>query len=312
MNDFKELENLEKKSQKREVMPKDAVCYVCGKGRDYIRLRKFNEYCLCEKHYNQLEKYHKITDPTPRERKKSLEELQCCICGDLKMGSIDGKPYCRRHYIQMTRHGEIFNTIYESNEWINCGDYYECILKDKDTHEIGRTKIDKEDYDKLKNYKIYMRHQGSKQYAVMSEKGTNKKYFVHRFLLELKNEKFSIDKVVDHINGDSLDNRRANLRVCSQYENSKNSRKKGKVVGVKLIKNYNGTNKFKWMSSICHNYKTIYLGYYDTKEEALLSRIKKEKELCGEYGPNRDLYYVLDHSSPIEELCKFLSSLEEA
>ena len=88
--------------------------------------------------------------------------------------------------------------------------------------------------------------------------------------------------------------------------------KKGKVVGVKLIKNYNGTNKFKWMSSICHNYKTIYLGYYATKEEALLSRIKKEKELCGEYGPNRDLYYVLDHSSPIEELCKFLSSLEEA
>ena len=35
--------------------------------------------------------------------------------------------------------------------------------------------------------------------------------------------------------------------------------------------------------------------------------IKKEKEICGEYGPNRDLYYVLDLSSPIEELNRLYS-----
>lgn len=58
------------------------------------------------------------------------------------------------------------------------------------------------------------------------------------------------------------------------------------------------------------NYKTIYLGYYDNKEEAIIARLKKEKELCGEYGPNKDLFYILDYSSPIEELKKVLS--EEA
>lgn len=312
MKEFIELENLEKKPQKREVMPKDAICYVCGKGRDYIRLRKYNEYCLCEKHYNQVDKYHKITDPSPRTRKKDTEELKCCVCGELKFSSFNGKPYCRRHYIQMYRHGKVFNTIYEENEWIDCGNYYECVLKDKNSIEIGRTKIDKEDYDLLKDYKIYMRHQTNKNYAVMSEKGSSKKYFVHRILLGIKDDQFSINKVVDHINGDSLDNRKSNLRICAQQDNAKNGRKKGKIIGISLIKNYNGTDISKWTARICHNYKTIYLGYYDNQEEALLARIRKEKELCGEYGPNKDLYYVLDHPFPIEELHKFISSLEGA
>lgn len=34
---------------------------------------------------------------------------------------------------------------------------------------------------------------------------------------------------------------------------------------------------------------------------------EKEKELCGEYGPNKDLFYILDYPSPIEELKKVLS-----
>ena len=51
---------------------------------------------------------------------------------------------------------------------------------------------------------------------------------------------------------------------------------------------------------------------YDTAEEALLARLKKEQELCGEYGPNKDLYYVLNHPSPIKELHKYINSLEGA
>ena len=312
MSEFPELENLEKQKLKRIVMPKDAKCYVCGCGRDYIKLRRYNEYCLCEKHFNQLNKYHKIIDSTPRQRKKSEDELKCCICGDLKMASFGGKPYCRRHYLQMTRHGETFNTIYEENEWIDCGNYYECILKDKNSNEVARTKIDKEDYDKLKDFKLYARHQTDKWYALISEKGTSKKYFVHRFLMGLKDSEYSINEVVDHINGNSLDNRKSNLRICTQHENSKNGRKTNRIVGISFIKNYNGTNKSKWTARICHNYKTIYLGYYDTAEEALLARLKKEQELCGEYGPNKDLYYVLNHPSPIKELHKYINSLEGA
>lgn len=35
--------------------------------------------------------------------------------------------------------------------------------------------------------------------------------------------------------------------------------------------------------------------------EVVLARLKK-KELFGEYGPNKDFYYIIDHSSPIEEI----------
>ena len=56
----------------------------------------------------------------------------------------------------------------------------------------------------------------------------------------------------------------------------------------------------------------IKLFIQDTAEEALLARLKKEQELCGEYGPNKDLYYVLNHPSPIKELHKYINSLEGA
>ena len=42
----------------------------------------------------------------------------------------------------------------------------------------------------------------------------------------------------------------------------------------------------------------------------IIARLKKEQELCGEYGPNKDLYYVLNHPSPIKELHKYINSLE--
>lgn len=113
---IKNLENLKQTKNKRVVMPKDAVCYVCGASKSEARMRRYNEFCLCEKHYNQMDKYQKIIDPTPRKHKHSAEELSCCICGDLKMGNIDGKNYCRKHYIQMSRHGSIRATIYDKNE----------------------------------------------------------------------------------------------------------------------------------------------------------------------------------------------------
>lgn len=306
-SEFKELENLEKDNSKRKRLPNNSVCYVCGKDKSYIKLRRFNEYCLCEKHYNQLINNHKITDPSPRKHKKSDEEIKCCVCGDIKMGSIEGKPYCRKHYIQMTRHNKLIDTIYDENEWVDYGDYYECILKNKNSEEVGRTKIDKEDYKLLKNFKLYMRKSSNKNYVYFSEQGTSKKYAVHRYLLGLSGEKYSIDRVVDHINGDSLDNRRSNLRICTQHQNSQNGRKKNKIVGVKLINNYNGYNYCKWSASICSNYKNIHIGYYNSYEEAAIARIKKEEEICGEYGPNKDLYYILNHPSPIEELKRVLS-----
>lgn len=262
---------------------------------------------VCEKHYDQLNKYGKITDTSKRKHKKPLEK--CSICGDLKMASFEGTPYCRKHYIQITRHGAIRDrTIYDANEYVIHEDYVEIKCFDKNGNYKASTKVDLEFLPDIKKHKIYIRKSGIKEYAAFSgienEEGSGKKYFVHRYIMHLHDKKYNIDEVVDHINGDSLDNRLSNLRVCTQKENSYNNR------GTKLNQKIKGVNWLKvnkkWTARIMYNYKSIHLGNYFTYAEAVLARIKKEQELFGEYGPNKDLYYIINHPSPIEELNKIL------
>lgn len=305
--DILKVRNLVKEKRVRKRIPDECACEVCGSTKEEGKLRRFNDYIVCEKHYDQLNKYGKITDTSKRKHKKPLEK--CSICGDLKMASFEGTPYCRKHYIQITRHGAIRDrTIYDANEYVIHENYVEIKCFDKNGNYKASTKVDLEFLPDIKKHKIYIRKSGIKEYAAFSgienEEGSGKKYFVHRYIMHLHDKKYNIDEVVDHINGDSLDNRISNLRVCTQKENSYNNR------GTKLNQKIKGVNWLKvnkkWTARIMHNYKNIHLGNYFTYAEAVLARIKKEQELFGKYGPNKDLYYIINHPSPIEELNKIL------
>jgi len=72
--------------------------------------------------------------------------------------------------------------------------------------------VDDSDYEKVSKIKWYFDH------GYARNKGKNSSFYLHRYLLNLEPK----DKI-DHINGDGLDNRRDNLRVCSQSQNTKNS-----------------------------------------------------------------------------------------
>lgn len=291
-----EQTGLKKDNSPRKKFPKDAVCCVCGAKKDEIKLRRFNEYIVCVKHYNQLEKYGKITDKTPREHKKELE--RCCICGDLKDCSYEGKPYCRKHYLQISRHGEISErTIYDKNEYILHDDYAEIVTFDKNGEKTGSTLVDLNKVDELKKYKIYIKGNGNKIYATINF-SDGKKVRLNRYLLGIKDlDDWDGKTVVDHINGNSLDNRMCNLRICTHKQNCQNMRKKDSFTGVNFNKQSN-----KWVARIMHNYKAKQLGTFLTQAEALMARLKAEKEICGEFGPNCDYYYLLNHPSPIEEI----------
>lgn len=226
----------------------------------------------------------------------------CCICGEKSRATWkDGKEYCTKHYMQMYHHGHILKrTIFDKNEWIKHDDYEECITYDKNLQPNGHVKFDLDDAEKLKKKKIYICNHNGKFYAIISESNLHK-IFAHRYVMGLQNEEYSIRRVVDHINGDSLDNRKTNLRICSHKENMINIRKNNKIIGVNLKKDG------RYSARIMNNYKSFNLGFYNTYEEAVLARIKKEKEICGDYGPNSELFYVLNLPSPLEELKRILN-----
>lgn len=79
------------------------------------------------------------------------------------------------------------------------------------------------------------------------------------------------DETIDHINGNRSDNRIVNLRDVSHHENMKNVRtpvtNTSGHIGVTLFKP-NG----KWVAGIKVNGKRLYLGYFDTIEEAVAVR----------------------------------------
>ncbi len=89
--------------------------------------------------------------------------------------------------------------------------------------------------------------------------------------------------VIDHINGDPMDNRIANLRCVSHRENMRNMKlrttNKSGITGVRWY-----AARAKWVASIKLDEKSQHLGYFDTKEEAAAVR-KLYSEKHG-YHPN--------------------------
>ena len=74
-------------------------------------------------------------------------------------------------------------------------------------------------------------------------------------------------KIIDHINGNKLDNRKANLRICTYSENTINVKRnlQNKFRGVSFDK-----LREKWKARISVNGKRIQLGRFDTKIQAAI------------------------------------------
>jgi len=90
-------------------------------------------------------------------------------------------------------------------------------------------------------------------------------------------------KEVDHINGDPLDNRLANLRICSRGENGRNQKKQVGVSSKFKGVSWNRHNK-KWRAQIQHCGSGIHLGRFKDETEAARAYDAKAAELFGEFA----------------------------
>lgn len=148
------------------------------------------------------------------------------------------------------------------------------IPRNIETREIPLTRglaalVDAADYEWLCGFKWFA-HNSCRQhfYAARSAWDSAGKrsriVYMHRAILATPGE-------VDHINGDKLDNRRANLRAATRAENTQNQRNKRVGCSADAIGVYRRPNG-RWTAQVTVNYRNIALGTFDTEAEAIAAR----------------------------------------
>lgn len=107
---------------------------------------------------------------------------------------------------------------------------------------------------------------------------------LHRIILERKiNRCLLPGELVDHIDGDRLNNRRSNLRVATQSQNQFNrSKPRNNTSGFKGV-SWKKSHK-SWQAIIKVHGKHIHLGYFDIPEEAHAAYMKAACKYAGQYA----------------------------
>jgi len=141
--------------------------------------------------------------------------------------------------------------------------------------------IDKDDLIRVIESGPWRAHQGSKnQYFVhTTARPQHKNILLHRFIASAPN-----GLEVDHINGNTLDNRKSNLRICTHLENIRNSKKRiNSKTSFKGITRAHSKSE-RWCANICVNGKNMHLGTYSTKEKAHEAYSVAALIMFGEYA----------------------------
>lgn len=111
--------------------------------------------------------------------------------------------------------------------------------------------------------------------------------------------------MVDHINKDTLDNRRCNLYVCTQRENQQNRvpvLKTSKYKGVCWTK-----RERKWRATIMVRPKYIHIGYFDIEEDAAKAYDAKALDLG---WPAYGLNFPEDYDKYVSKLTQYGRSMQ--
>ena len=148
--------------------------------------------------------------------------------------------------------------------------WYNMFMKEIPLSQNKIALIDDDDFPLISKYKWYFNNGYALRHNKMVGGVRVGKIFMHKLVLNTPE-----GLVTDHINGNTLDNRKANLRAVSCFQNSWNSNIKGV--------SYHNRDK-KWQVRVQNHGKRHQLGYFDTLESALQARKDFIKETRGVYG----------------------------
>jgi len=133
--------------------------------------------------------------------------------------------------------------------------------------------VDAADYDEISRYNWRLVSGG---YAGRYEKG--KLILMHRQIMQPPE-----GMVVDHKQGNRMDNTRANLRVCTLAENNRN-RGKHKGTSSRFLGVYYSKQRGKWQALIRIDGKYKHIGYFDDELEAARAYDARAVEQYGEFA----------------------------
>lgn len=208
--------------------------------------------------------------------------MKCDICEkeSKHYRKVDNKIYCPKHYQQLLKFGHILDrnsrTTKDLNDFEIHEDYTVIYTYNKNSERNGSFIIDTEDLEKVIIYK--WRVCKNRIYT-----GVFKTVQLHRFILGDIPE----NKVVDHINHNPLDNRKANLRITTQANNVKN----------KLLQSNNNSGfagvwfehkRNKWCSEIYFEGKKCFLGRHNKLCDAVYVKYIAEKIMFKEFRSSQN------------------------
>lgn len=215
----------------------------------------------------------------------------CEICGRQvkKKIRLGGYTLCSKHMHQLHKYGKFLDNIQRTNadlnDYVIDGNVVVFNLYGQNNVKNGEFMIDLEDLEKVRYRKWRLNH--SHVITGLPYKGTQRD--LSHVVLDLPLDFFKKNKnlVVDHINGDPKDNRKMNLRICTQTDNVKNksfmSRNTIGFIGVWHRKDRN-----KYCAEIRNGAKCS-LGEFFSLEEAVCARYYAEQNVFGEFANSDEL-----------------------
>lgn len=142
--------------------------------------------------------------------------------------------------------------------------------------------IDLADVDLASHYEWYASRATGIRYVVANDPINRRQISMHRYLMQP-----CAGESVDHINGNGLDNRRSNLRICSHKENTRNRRKH--APSASRFKGLFRRKGGRWGVCIKQNGLRLHLGTFDDEERAARQYDRAARVLFGRFAKTNEM-----------------------
>lgn len=234
---------------------------------------------LTNKRFDKLTVIDRADDLVLPSGKRIAAWLCLCDCGNKIIARGDYLRNETTRHCGCDRKGSGVGKANKLNKYVIVDGYV--IGTTTNTH--NEFYIDVDDVDKVKKYSWYENDEG-----YLISRINNKLVRMHRLIMDVKDKKM----IVYHINHNTLDNRKVNLRIASRSQNNMNKiRQSNNTSGVTGV-TWDNKRK-KWRAYIKVNSSQNELGYYDNFNDAVNARKNAEDKYFGEYSYDNSIERVV-------------------